>query len=65
MDPKPYKSVHDLYKFLLEKQAILDAVDISYMTGVLKTLVDLYYEPDNDPQPEPSSMRDIFRKKFL
>ena len=63
MDDRPYRSIADLYKFLLEKQGSLDAIDISYMTGVLKTLVDLYASESDQPiEKPPFKLTDIFTR---
>jgi hypothetical protein len=62
VDEKCFKAVYDLYKFLLEKNGTLDAVDISYITGVLKTLTDLYAIELPAPEPKPFSIKDIWAK---
>lgn len=62
MDNNPYKAVSDLYRFLNEKQGILDKSDVAYMTGVLKTLSDLYAEPPVEPE-KPGLLDSIIRRK--
>ena len=52
MDAKPYKVIEDLYKLFLESEGQLTDKQVGYITATFKTLLDLYWEEDNQPLPE-------------
>jgi hypothetical protein len=46
MDPQVYKVVSDIYRLLEQKkEATLTEVDIAYISGQLKTLIDIFTDP--------------------
>lgn len=57
MDQNPYIMCQELYKLLTESNGELTTNQVSYMTGVLKTILVLYKEVDQRPA-------EIVKKKF-
>lgn len=52
MEPQVFKIINDIHRLLSTKTvAELSEVDVAYITGQLKTLLDLWSEPEAPEQP--------------
>jgi len=63
MDQNPYIMCQELYKLLTDSNGELTTNQVSYMTGVLKTILVLYKEVDQRPAEivkKPFKITDIF-----
>jgi hypothetical protein len=52
VDPQVFKIINDIYTLLKTKTAAeLNEVDVAFMSGQLKTLIDLFTDPQQEDKP--------------